>query len=48
MLLPTESLTLNTRLADQRQKTAEKYLAGQLKKSKIEVADELMSLLCHS
>ena len=42
---PDGELDLNTRLADQRQKTAEKYLAGQLKKSKVEVADELMSLL---
>ncbi|MFO7671125.1 MAG: tetratricopeptide repeat protein [Bacteroidales bacterium] len=42
---PDGALALNTKLADQRQKTAEKYLAGQLKKSKIEVADELMTLL---
>ncbi len=42
---PDGELALNTKLADQRQKTAEKYLADQLKKSKIEVADELMTLL---
>jgi tetratricopeptide (TPR) repeat protein len=42
---PDGELDLNTKLADQRQKTAEKYLADQLKKSKIEVADELMTLL---
>jgi tetratricopeptide (TPR) repeat protein len=42
---PDGELDLNTKLADQRQKTAEKYLAGQLKKAKIEVADELMSML---
>ena len=42
---PDGELDLNTRLADKRQKSAEKYLAGQLKKSKVEVADELMSLL---
>lgn len=42
---PDGELDLNTRLADQRQKTAEKYLAGQLKKADIEVADELMSML---
>ncbi len=42
---PDGELDLNTKLADKRQKTAEKYLAGQLKKSKVEVADELMSLL---
>ena len=42
---PDGELDLNTKLAEKRQKTAEKYLAGQLKKAKIEVADELMSLL---
>jgi Flp pilus assembly protein TadD len=42
---PDGELDLNTRLSGQRQQTAEKYLAGQLKKAKIEIADELMSLL---
>lgn len=42
---PDGEVDLNTKLADKRQKTAQKYLAGQMKKSKIEVADELMSLL---
>jgi len=42
---PDGELDLNTKLADKRQKTAEKYLAGQLKKSKVELAEELMSLL---
>ncbi len=42
---PDGELDINTRLADQRQKTAEKYLAGQLKKSDLEVADELMTML---
>lgn len=42
---PDGELDLNTKLSDKRQKTAEKYLAGQLKKADIEIADELMSLL---
>jgi tetratricopeptide (TPR) repeat protein len=42
---PDGALDLNTRLADKRQKTAEQYLAGQLKKAKISVDAELMSLL---
>ncbi len=42
---PDGELDLNTKLADKRKKSAEKYLAGQLKKSDVEVADELMSLL---
>jgi len=42
---PDGELDLNTRLADKRQTTAEKYLAGQLKKAKIDVADSLMTLL---
>ena len=42
---PDGELDLNTKLADKRKKSAEKYLAGQLKKSDIEVAEELMSLL---
>jgi len=42
---PDGELDLNTKLADKRQKTANKYLAGQLKKADIEVADELMTLL---
>ncbi len=42
---PDGALDLNTKLAEQRKKTADKYLEGQLKKAKIQVADELMSLL---
>ncbi|MEN8155391.1 MAG: hypothetical protein ABFS10_00450 [Bacteroidota bacterium] len=42
---PDGELDLNTRLADQRQKTADKYLQGQLKKAKVDVADSLMSML---
>jgi len=42
---PDGELDLNTRLADKRQTTANKYLSGQLKKADIEVADELMSLM---
>lgn len=42
---PDGELDLNTKLADKRQKTAEKYLNGQLKKAKIDVAEELMSML---
>jgi tetratricopeptide (TPR) repeat protein len=42
---PDGELDLNTRLADKRQTTANKYLSGQLKKADIEVAEELMSLL---
>jgi len=42
---PDGELDLNTKLADKRQTTANKYLSGQLKKGEIEVAEELMSLL---
>ena len=42
---PDGELDLNTKLADKRQVTANKYLSGQLKKADIEVAEELMSLL---
>jgi len=42
---PDGELDINTKLADKRQKTAEKYLTGQLKKAKIDVADELISML---
>ena len=42
---PDGELDLNTKLADKRQKTANKYLSGQLKKADIEVAEELMSLM---
>ena len=42
---PDGEIDLNTKLADKRQKTAEKYLNGQLKKAKIDVAEELMSML---
>jgi tetratricopeptide (TPR) repeat protein len=42
---PDGELDLNTKLADKRQETANKYLSGQLKKSDVEVADELMSMM---
>lgn len=42
---PDGELDLNTRLADKRQKSAEKYLAGQLKKAEIDIPEELMSML---
>jgi tetratricopeptide (TPR) repeat protein len=42
---PDGELDLNTKLADKRQTTANKYLSGQLKKAEIEVAEELMTLL---
>ncbi len=42
---PDGELDLNTKLAEKRKMSAEKYLSGQLKKSEVEVADELMSLL---
>lgn len=42
---PDGEVDLNTKLAEQRKNSADKYLAGQLKKSKIEVAQELMSLM---
>ncbi len=42
---PDGELDMNTKLADKRQKTAQKYLAGQLKKADIDVAEELLSLL---
>jgi len=42
---PDGELDMNTKLADKRQTTANKYLSGQLKKADIEVAEELMTLL---
>lgn len=42
---PDGELDLNTKLAGKRQKSAEKYLQGQLKKAKIEVIDSLMSTM---
>jgi len=42
---PDGALDFNTKLAEKRKLTAEKYLDGQLKKAKIDVADELMTLL---
>jgi tetratricopeptide (TPR) repeat protein len=42
---PDGELDLNTKLADKRQETANKYLSGQLKKSDVEVANELMSMM---
>ncbi len=42
---PDGELDLNTKLADKRKKTADKYLAGQLKKSKIEIDESLLTTL---
>jgi tetratricopeptide (TPR) repeat protein len=42
---PDGELDFNTKLADKRQTTANKYLSGQLKKADIEVAEELMSMM---
>jgi tetratricopeptide (TPR) repeat protein len=42
---PDGELDLNTKLAGQRKNTADKYLEGQLKKAKINVADSLMTML---
>lgn len=42
---PDGELDLNTKLADKRQSSAQKYFEGQMKKTKVEVADELMNLL---
>jgi tetratricopeptide (TPR) repeat protein len=42
---PDGELDLNTRLAERRQVSAEKYLSGQLKKADIEIAEELMSMM---
>ncbi len=42
---PDGELDLNTRLAGKRQKSAEKYLSGQLKKAEVKIAEELMSML---
>ena len=42
---PDGALDLNTRLSEKRKQTADKYLEGQLKKAKIDVDKELMSLI---
>jgi hypothetical protein len=42
---PDGELDLNTKLAEKRKTTADKYLAGQLKKGKIEVEESLLSTL---
>ena len=42
---PDGELDLNTKLAEKRKQTADKYLAGQLKKGKIEVEESLLSTL---
>jgi tetratricopeptide (TPR) repeat protein len=42
---PDGALDFNAKLADKREATANKYLSGQLKKSDIEVADELLSMM---
>jgi len=42
---PDGPLDLNTRLSEQRQNTADKYLAGQMKKGDIEVEESLLSKL---
>lgn len=42
---PDGAMDFNAKLAENRKKTADKYLESQLKKSDIEVADELLTLL---
>ncbi len=42
---PDGELDLNTKLAEKRKTTADKYLAGQLKKGKIELDESLLSTL---
>ncbi len=42
---PDGELDLNTKLAEKRKLTADKYLAGQLKKGKVEVEESLLSTL---
>jgi len=42
---PDGELDLNTKLAEKRKMTADKYLAGQLKKGEIEVEESLLSTL---
>ena len=42
---PDGALDLNTRLSEKRKQTADKYLEGQLKKAKIDVQNELMTML---
>ncbi len=42
---PDGELDLNTRLAERRKTSADRYLSGQLRKANIEVAEELMSMM---
>lgn len=42
---PDGELDLNTKLAEKRQQTAQKYLAGQMKKAKLDVDESLLSVL---
>jgi tetratricopeptide (TPR) repeat protein len=42
---PDGELDLNTRLAEKRKNTADKYLAGQMKKGEVEVDESLLSTL---
>jgi len=42
---PDGELDFNTKLADKRQASADKYLSGQLNRADIEVAEELMSMM---
>jgi tetratricopeptide (TPR) repeat protein len=42
---PDGELDFNTKLADKRQTSANSYLSGQLKKTDVEVAEELMSMM---
>lgn len=42
---PDGEVDFNAKLADRRKETADKYLAGQLKKADVDIADELLSLL---
>ena len=45
---PDGELDLNTKLAEKRKMTADKYLAGQMKKGEIEVEESLLSYTFHS
>ena len=42
---PDGELDLNTKLAEKRQKTAQKYLAGQLKKGEVDMEESMLTVL---
>ena len=42
---PDGPIDLNTRLAEQRKTSADRYLSGQLRRAEIEIAEELMSMM---